>query len=138
MKNDDDDDNDSIKAGIQQAQKKDGGEDNTNAPKTSRSTNELSQFIGPFQIDLAHDNVETFTATIDRYITEQKSHIKGDYPDGFQIVFKLDILQNILKLKKVRDYRDITLLAIQKEPTVHDDQGDQGANDGQKSRLSDD
>lgn len=98
----------------------------------------MSQFIGPFQVDIAKETVEDLTVKIDKYITDHKSHIKGDYPDGFQVVFKLDILQNIQKLKKLRDYKDITLLAIQKEPTVPDDQGDPAANDGQKSRLSDD
>lgn len=135
--NDDDNDNDSVKASMLQTSKKEADESGL-PPKTSRSTSELSQFVGPFHVDITRDTVEDLTNSIDKYLAERKPNIKGEYPDGFQVVFKNEVLSNIQKLKKVTDYRDITLLALQREPSVHDDQGDAAANDGQKSRASDD
>jgi hypothetical protein len=100
----------------------------TNSPeesltKSSRAMSEMSQFIGPFTVNTAQDSIEAVNEQIDTYITEHKSHIKGDYPDGFTILYKQKELKRLQKIRKMRDYRDLTLQALEKEPTSQEEQG---------------
>ena len=89
-------------------------------------------------MDLASATVASLIQEIDQHITEKRPYIKGEFPDGFHLVLDNEILANVRKLARVRDYKTITLQAVQKDPTVQEEKGDQAANDDKKSRMSDD
>lgn len=95
----------------------------------------MTQFIGPFTINTAQDSIESVNEQIDTYITQHKSHIKGEFPEGFNVLLKAKELKHLQKLKKMHDYRDLTLQAIEKEPTG---QEEQGQDDGDQLNKADD
>lgn len=94
-------------------------------PKSSRTTNEMTQFIGPFTVDVSNQTVEGLTEEIDKFITEKKSHIKGDYPEGIILHYKQKELRKLQKLRNLQDYRDLTMVAVEKEPSAQDGQEEQ-------------
>lgn len=102
--------------------KKEAGVSEGTQPKSSRGTAEMTQFIGPFTVNTTQDTVESFAAQIDKYITEKKSHIHGDFPDGFTILYQQKELKRLKKLRKLNDYRDLTLQPLEKEPTGQEEQ----------------
>jgi hypothetical protein len=54
------------------------------------------------------------------------------------VTYKYEPLTALKKLRRVEDYIEVSLLALQREQSVHDEPVDQGANDLPRSPLSDD
>jgi hypothetical protein len=85
----------------------------------------MTQFIGPFTVDIENQTVEELAAEIEKFITEKKPHIKGDYADGFIVSYKQKDLKRLAKLRRLQDYRDLTLTAVEREASAHDGQEEQ-------------
>ena len=102
--------------------------------KSSSVSNQVSHFIGPILVDLEEDDYEKVVQKIEEHLKEKNPAMLDEFPDGFEILYKGITLPSVRKIYKVKDYRILTLNALQKQGDntlgVQDDQAGDG-NDGQ-------
>lgn len=100
------------------------------ADTKSKVPQEMTQFLGPFEVDIKTELLEHFNAKIERFLDTQKPHLKAEFQDGFEAIVKgKPLKRSLAKLGKLHNYQDLTLNALTKEVEPQIDQAGDGTGD---------